>query len=559
MAVTITPVVTYKRLVAAGNNDIWYEDLDVAAGTMTELDTSGGAIDTSDHLVMFENEQRVFVVNGANLKVADFVNTKITVTAMTSPPAHGDILTQDQTDGKYAYMVVDFVNTAKTMIYGYAYYASTATAFLTTIDISSNNATATMQANGEVAGDPIPNAQITAVTAGPHWYDWTVYPDVVLTLDASTKSYGSMPNKAYLGCNYRNRAVLSGNPEAPYQWYTARQGNPWDWAYIANDSGSPVAGGNSDAGELGDIIRCLIPYKDDYLNFGCASSIWYLSGDPYGGTLNELDLSVGIFGANSWCFGNEGLLYFWGTNGIYATTVPGTPVCLTQETLPAIVTSEAVDPTTHRIGMAYDRKRAGILVTITLLADGTNSNYWYDIATKGFFSESYPEECGSYSLFYYNANDDDYRALLVGCKDGHIREFVSSAKSDDIGATDEAIDANVLLGPQALSRDIKDGSIGSLNIISAGGESGGTETDSDDIDYTVYVGRSAAKILEDFDAASGARFTGTFTAPGLQKGNKTRKKARGRMAAVKLSNNTAGEGISFERLLLATKEAGRML
>ena len=76
MAVDITDITTIKRLVAAGNDDIYYEDLDVAAGTMTELDTSGGAIDTSDQLNMFEAFQKVFVVNGTNLKVADFVNYK---------------------------------------------------------------------------------------------------------------------------------------------------------------------------------------------------------------------------------------------------------------------------------------------------------------------------------------------------------------------------------------------------------------------------------------------------------------------------------------------------
>ncbi|KKL78378.1 hypothetical protein LCGC14_2025460, partial [marine sediment metagenome] len=425
--------------------------------------------------------------------------------------------------------------------------------FLTTIDISSNNATATMNPS------PIPNANISAVTAGPHWYDWTVYPDVVLTLDASTKSYGVMPNQAYLGCNYRNRCVLSGNPEAPFQWYMARQGMPWDWAYVANDSASPVRGGDSDAGELGDIIRCLSPYKDDYLTIGDVSSIYYMSGDPYGGTLNELDLTTGIFGANSWCRGDQGLFYFWGTSGIYVTTIPGIPVCLTVEALPSIVTDEAVDPSTHRICMEYDRKNIGILVTITLLADGSNSNYWYDIRTKGFFSETYPDECGVYASFYYNANDESLSGLLVGCKDGYIRTFDPSKKSDDIGASDQAIDANVLLGPQPLTQGIGDGSVGNLNIISAGGESGGTITDSDNIDYAVYVGRSAAKVLESFDAGAAPRFTGTFTAPGLQKKNKTRRKARGRVAAVKLSNDTADESISFERLLIDIADAGRMM
>ncbi|KKN05683.1 hypothetical protein LCGC14_1084820, partial [marine sediment metagenome] len=224
MAVSLSDIVTYKRLVTAGSDELWYEDINVAAGTMTELSAANGDIDTSDQLNMFEAYQKAFIVNGANLKVADFVNTKITVSAMTSPPAKGDILTQDQGGGDIANMVVDFVNTAKTLIYGYAYYAGSATAFNTTVDISSNNATATMDPS------PIPNANISAVTAGPHWYDWTDYPDVVLTVGGGTKTYGALPNKAYLGVLYRGRTILSGDPEHPEQWYMARQAFPWDFA-----------------------------------------------------------------------------------------------------------------------------------------------------------------------------------------------------------------------------------------------------------------------------------------------------------------------------------------
>ena len=98
-----------------------------------------------------------------------------------------------------------------------------------------------------------------------------------------------------------------------------------------------------------------------------------------------------------------------------------------------------------------------------------------------------------------------------------------------------------------------------MNIISAGGDSGGTVTDSDDIAYKVYIGRSAAKILEAVDAGSAPKMTGTFAAPGLQKKNKSRRRVRGRMAAVKLSNDTADESISFETLLITIAEAGRLL
>jgi len=80
MAVSLTDQQAYRRLVAAGNDLLFYEDIDVAAGTMTQLAASDGDIDTSDQLNIFEAYGKVFVVNGSNLKVADFINVKITTT-----------------------------------------------------------------------------------------------------------------------------------------------------------------------------------------------------------------------------------------------------------------------------------------------------------------------------------------------------------------------------------------------------------------------------------------------------------------------------------------------
>ena len=557
MAVSISDPISYKRLVAAANDELWYEDIDVAVGTMVELDTSGGAIDTSDNLNIFELLQKVFVVNGANLKVADFINTKITVSALTSnrPPAHGDILTQNQTGGKYAYMVVDFVNTARTLIYGYAYYAGGATAFTTTHDISSNDATGDMDPN------PIPNANISAVTAKPHWYNWTVYPTITLSAGGSTKSFGSMPNKAYLGCNYRGRAVLSGDPEHPHQWYMARQFNPWDFAYIANDAQSPIKGGNADAGEIGDIVRALIPYRDDYLTFGCATSCWFLAGDAAsGGTINELDLTTGIFGANSWCFDGEGNLHFWGTNGFYKTHIPDqTPKCISEIKLPDLVNDEAVDPAIYRITMAYDRVRAGILVCITKLSDGSSSNYWYDLRTEGFFPEVYPDECGPYSMWYYGANNSDYRDLLVGCKDGYIRKFDESEENDDIGGSEQAIDSYVEFGPFQMADDPKfEGKITGLDIVSAGALPSGGSSDSSDIDCKLYLDKSAEKVIERLAANTGPNFSKTFKAPGRQRGSNIVRKLRGIYAGIRLGNNTSGETWGFEQLLINAKKSGRL-
>ncbi|KKN32569.1 hypothetical protein LCGC14_0812490 [marine sediment metagenome] len=620
--------VAIKRLVVAGNDDIYYEDLDVSAGTMTELDTSSGAIDTSDQLMMFEAYQKVFVVNGANLKVADFVNTKITVSAMTAPPGKGDILTQAQGGSDKAYMVVDFVNSDKTLIYGYAYYGGSATAFNTTVDISSNNATATMNpspiphanisdiagfinarlthsalgtahASGDILTQANTGAKMTAghtntaktatygaVTTGtfnttdqvtgsgsgsaftptavrlpgPHWYDWTVSPDIVLTSDGSTKSYGTMPNKLYLGCLYKGRGIGSGNPEHPEQWYMTRQGNLYDFAYIANDTGTPVAGGNADAGESGDIVRALIPYKDDYLIFGCASTLWYIVGDPaYGGDLLELDLTAGILGAKAHCWDNAENLYILATTGLLK--IPkgfGAPENLTTLSYPNFIKALAYDAALHRITMGYDRIRQGIVISKTTLADGVNSCWWYDLRTDGLFPESYPNQCGMYSMFYYEANDPDYKELLFGCKDGYIRTADDTAKSDDIGDSDEAIDSYYTLGPIRMGSETREGVFTSLLGVPAGGRTVGSLTNSSDIDWKLWTAETADELVEKLLANTSPKIAGTMAALGSIRGARKRRDVRGMYMGIRLGNDTAAETWSLERLQVNIRQGGRL-
>lgn len=537
MTVSLSDIVTIKRLVATGNDELWYED-NTMPGTMVELAAASvaGQLDTSDQLVMFEGYQKVFVINGAKLKVADFVNTRLTYhTKLTDPPAKGDILTQATSN---ATMVVDFVDTTKEFIYGYV----TSGTFVTTggYTVTSNNAKATMNASSFVPDH---------VTAGPLWYDYTVYPDTKLA--GVTTSYGTMPAKAYLGCLYRGRNVLAGNPNYPNQWYMSRVSNPFDYAYFANDDLSPVAGNNANAGEMGDIIRCLIPYKDDYLIFGCSSCIWVMSGDAAsGGSLNSLSLTTGIFGANSYCWDDDNNLYFWGNNGLYKSTVPGSPVCLNEASLPKLVNTKAANPSTHRIVLGFDQTRRGILVTITKLSDGTNSCYWYDLRTGGFFPENYPEQCGCYSMLYYAANDKTLAGLLVGCTDGYIRTFDETTKSDDVGATTEAIDSYVNLGPFPLSKDpVKLGVISNLSVVLAGGGPNGSQSDSDSVTLSVFASRVSEQIIEKMHANTGASIINTVTGPNSSGFCRTLvQKIRGSYIGVRLANTTKDKSWAFEQL-----------
>ena len=655
--VEINERATVKRLVAVGYDEVWYE---LSAGTLIELNTYSGAIDTSDNLNMFEAFQKVFVVNGTNLKVADFVNTKLTLAEFTTAPTRGSTVTQA---GSTATMIVDFVNTGLTEIYGYVTSGTFTTIAGQTLSgggLASGNslvptgiagmlthvalatahaATDTLtQADTDVAwatgidyivgdvilystveyicivahtsdvgggdgsgGTPDGNptewtATVTAtmvveytdaskthtwgrITAGifdtdnlvsgddagtaftptatdispPVWYDWTPY---------AGGASGTMPTKAYLGCLYRGRNVLAGNPNYPHQWYMSKTGNPWDWVYTSTtDPLGATAGNSADAGETGDIIRALISYKDDYLIFGCASTIWVLTGDPaQGGKIDEVDLTVGIYGANSWCFDGDGNLYFWGTGGIYKTPLGFRSIeNLTEISLPDLISDEGADPSSHRITMAYDRKRHGILICITKLSDGDNSNYFYDLKLKGFFPEDYPDECGPYSLFYYAANDPDYTDLLLGCKDGYIRKFDPDAQDDNTGsgATDP-IESYVVWPIQHLTEDNdKEGKLTSLTIELAGGGADGAFGDTDGVSYDIYVADDAETLIENIKDVADTPFT-TGTLSGTGRKARIRTKVRGAWLGIKFYNSTAAETWAVNKIFGEVKEAGKI-
>lgn len=552
---TFTPPddqVAYKRLVVAGNNKIEYGGTGVSAGNMTALDTDDGFttndIDTSDQLNMFEAFQKVFVVNGAKLYVADFVNTKITdAGGFTTPPVRGDIVYQDGTP--IAQMVVDYIDSANNAMYGYV----TTGTFVIDTDITTTSGGGSIVFDSPAAGLP-----------RPRWYAWTPYDNLV---DPTT--YGSMPAKAYLGCLYRGRCVLSGNPNYPHQWYMSKIGDPWNWAYSSTDPLTAVAGNNADAGEIGDIIRALIPYKDDYLIFGCASTIWLLTGDPaHGGSIDEIDGTVGMFGANSWCFDSDGNIYFFGTNGIYKIPLGFRSIeNLTEISLPNLIAEKVgdanVSPSSHRITMGYDRKRHGILICITKLSDGSNSNYWYDLKLKGFFPEGYPDECGAYSLFYYAANDNDYADLLVGGKDGYIRKFsdTTAGKNDDAGTSGNIKITSYAVWPiQHLTEDNdKEGKLTSLTIELSGGAGGnGTNTfaDTDSVDYEIYVGDDAETVIEDIRDGATAFSSGTLSGPGRK--NRIRARVRGAWLGLKMINSTISETWAVNRIFGTIIPAGKI-
>jgi len=451
---------------------------------------------------------------------------------LTTPPLAGDLLTQAIPT---ATMVVDFVDTDKRYIYGYA----ASGIFDVVNDVSS----------GDEGGQAMDPADFVPETVSepedmPHWYLWTSHPSTP----------GGMPEKAYLGYRYNGRAVLAGNPDSPHQWHMSRQGDQLDWDFTAADAQSPVAGQDVDAGVLGDVIRALIPYHDDYLIFGCSNSIYWLQGDPMsGGSMATVSDDTGIFGANSWCWTDGGTLYFWGANGVYKWILHQAPVCISQINLPDLVKDSGANPSTHGITFGWDKRRGGIVIAITKLADGTNTNYFLGIQTEipSFFPEVYPAACGAYSMLSYDANDPSTSGLLLGCTDGYVRAFDDDANSDDAGDTDEAIDSHVALGPFPITDDlVKDGLVSSPRLELSGGRSGGSQVDSDNTTVSMFTDISAEGLVESVVDGGAPKFSFVASGPGARRGKVKSHTASGRFACVRIRNSTKAKSWAMEQLIL---------
>ena len=512
-------------------------------GTMLQLAASVGQIDTSDNLEILDSYGKAVILNGANKKIVDFVNTKIvTVNVGANPPDFGTLLTGGASG---AVMVVDYITSLSgaCTVYGnrrtIAQFAAGET--VTGIDDDLNAVSFTLAVNGITPGSGIP----------PWWYDFTPF--------GNDATFGTLPVKLYLGAMFLGRLYVAGDPSAPYSWGASRQGNIWDWLYNADDVQSPVTGGDVEMGELQDIVRALIPHHDDYLLFGCANKLYMLMGDPMqGGSLKEVCGGQGIFGPRSYCFDEQGTLFYYGVGGIYRMqrSSYGQFVVenMTEMRLPRIIHDEAADSTTHRITMAYDLKRHGIMLNITNLATGTNSCYWWEKRTDGFYPEVYPGECSPFSVLYYNSEVTAQKDLLVGSRDGYIRRPSDTAKDDDIGNSDQAVDSYITFGPFPCGERLGDDGIIS-NIYGIMGETESVTSSS--VQYYIYVGDSPEAVMKAVSANAYA-VTGTVYAPGYGRGKKQRRHARGKYAAVRLRNNTAGQTWAFEEIEVDIEPAGRL-
>jgi len=212
-----------------------------------------------------------------------------------------------------------------------------------------------------------------------------------------------------------------------------------------------LLGAAPEIGQPGDDITGLIPWRDDYLLFGCRDSFWILRGDPgFGGRMDVLFRGCGLLTQEAHAFDHRGGLYFLAPGGLmYLAQGSSRPVEIARERLGDVLSE--VDLTTTRPSMAFDVQRTLLYVYLTPTNGSTNVvHVVYDPMSEdvnvdgGVFLDAFGTVGHQpRAVVSVVAENDDDRQVLLGCQDGFVRRFSDTQLTDD-GTT---IDAWVKMSP----------------------------------------------------------------------------------------------------------------
>ncbi len=138
--------------------------------------------------------------------------------------------------------------------------------------------------------------------------------------------------------------------------------------------------------------------------------------------------------------------------------------------------------------------------------------------------------------------------IFLGCNDGYLRAFDEARKYDE-GTGDEqvAIDAYAMFFPMMVASLEHRGRIIRTTIVTGGGD-----TDTDVMDYEIYVGDTARAVISQTNTVN---ITGTVA--GVDR-VQSRKRAIGQFIGAYISNDTVDSSFSFESFVIEVQSAGRV-
>lgn len=369
----------------------------------------------------------------------------------------------------------------------------------------------------DVSGDSVADWE-AAVTGGSFPKNGTDYPRLITT--------------------WRGRVVVSGIKSDPHNWFMSCTDSAFDWDYAPDvpTNTQAVAGNNSEAGKIGDVVNAIIPINDDLLIFGGDHTLWRLSGDPlFGGQVDNVSQATGIAWGRAWCIDPAGTVYFFGSRGgVYRMAGGSRPERMTAGRLDESLAT--LDMSTTLARLAWNDREQGVHVFLTQVDGSASTHYFYDARMDAWWKDVFATaNHNPRTVHVFDGDAPGDRAILLGTENGYINKWDISADDDD-GA---AIDSYVMFGP--FSKPAVDLQLTEIQATLGVG--------SDDVTLSVHPGDSA----EAAKAAS-ARFSVDISAG---RNRAIRYRSTGASQYIKLRNNTLDEEWAFESMAAYFRETGR--
>lgn len=259
---------------------------------------------------------------------------------------------------------------------------------------------------------------------------------------------GTIPPGATLICLFNGRLVLAGFADDPqnYAMSAVDDARDFDFSPTTLSDTMAVAGNNTQgAGLVGDIITALMPWRDDTMFFGCANSIYRMTGDPAaGGRIDLVSTITGVAWGRAFCMSPEGVMYFVGSRGgIYRMNPDGgVPQRITAMVLDERFADLDMDENLFRL--EWDDRAIGVRIFITPKDGSSTTHYLYDLRNDAWWPITYSNDdhnpLTTHLLDGYSSGE---RVILMGGQDGYIRKEDVNATTDD----GQPIDSEVWLGP----------------------------------------------------------------------------------------------------------------
>jgi hypothetical protein len=318
------------------------------------------------------------------------------------------------------------------------------------------------------------------------------------TFTTWTPTAGSLPmddygNRPELICTWRGRTVMSGVRFDAQNWFMSKSNDPLDWDYSPTPTNATqaVAGNNSDAGLIGDVITALVPYSDDLMLFGGDHTIYMMTGDPAdSGQIDRVSDECGMAYGRAFCrMPNGALLFFGSRGGVYMMAPGGKPERVTKGSIDERLSD--IDMSTNYVRMAwFDRLQGAFLFITPATAGDTTYNFFWDARNDSWWMDQFAEDDHNpISMMTIDGDSPDDRHLLIGCGDGYVRKIDVDATTDD----GTGIASNLFIGPFGNTK------LNELMISLASGSS--------NVTWSTHVGKDAQTAI-----AASAGATGTLVA-----------------------------------------------